>query len=123
MIDVEAAAADRHSSSPAAPSTKPSPRTSSYRSAESAALCAETSALLASIVDPLLKFVPAHRIEWIRSVTGNCNRLSCAVRINSRHRHAGGHHITNRIAGRILASHILKSRQSLKSALPANLSG
>ena len=84
------------------------------RTAKSASTT-EPSSLLAGIVEALLQFVSAHRIERIGSVARDSYRLRSTVRRNPGNRHPGGHYIAYGAAGRILPTSTLKHRKALKT--------
>src|ERR1700733_9355063 len=80
------------------------------------AATAETSALLTGIVEALLHFVSAHRVEGIGSVARDRYGFCSAVRRDARNRHAGWNHVAHRAAGGILSRSALKHGKVLKAA-------
>src|ERR1700721_2854872 len=106
-IDVEPSPPKNH---------RPSTETSAPSSAKSAAV-AESSALLPRVVEALLHFVSAHRVERIGSVARNRHGFGRAVRSDPRHRHPRRHNVAHSTTARILSS--LRNRKTLKPAPPA----
>src|ERR1700722_12095918 len=104
-IDVESSPPKNHRPSAAEPSAT--------SSAKSAAV-AESSALLPRVVEALLHFVSAHRVERIGSVARNRHGFRRAVRSDPRHRHPRRHDVAHRTTARILSS--LRNRKTLKPA-------
>jgi hypothetical protein len=111
MIDVETAAPSNRLRAPGSATAK--------SSLPESAAAPEPTSVLASIINPLLQLVAAHRVKRI-GIAGNRNRLGRAVRINSRNRHARGHHIAHRIAARVLRRRVLQRGKGLKAALRAS---
>src|ERR1700721_1557811 len=107
-IDVEPSPPKNH---------RPSTETSAPFSAKSVAV-AESSALLPRVVEALLHFVSAHRVERVGSVARNRHGFRRAVRSDPRHRHPRRHNVAHRTTARILSS--LRNRKTLNPAPPAS---
>ena len=99
----------RSASAPKPSASRTTPRTTK------SAPAAESPSLLARIVEALLHFISAHRIERIGSVTRNRHRFRGAIRCNSRNRHTGWHNVAHGTTGSVLSGTTLQHGEILKT--------
>src|SRR5580698_440442 len=111
-VDIKTPAAKNHAATAAA--------ATSSRTAAKSASTAESSALLPGIIEALLHFVGAHRIERISGIARHRHRFRRAILRGPWNRHTRRRYVSHRTASGILPRFTLKHRKVLKSA-PASI--